>query len=345
MFAPRILTFVLSSLMSVAAYAQFQTHPGSSVGRATGTATAQRDDVRAPQPSASSSTEQERERWQRVDDILRVLKIFEGSPVADVGAGEGFFTVRLARVVGPSGRVYAVDISREVLTKLRERVSSEGLHNVEVIQGEPNDPKLPVGSLDAALIVNAYHEMPAHEQILAHLHKALKPDGRLVLVEPISDARRELSRDEQIRRHQIAPEYVTREARKGGFEIAALEDPFTAKPDGNELEWLLALRPAPHNVASSAAPVRSPPASTSPAKQPAAPEDKDADWKAPGLRIAPDDFKRLLAADAVIVVDVRDAQSYRDGHIPGALLMPLDSLEQRVAELRNVCKPIVTYCS
>jgi ubiquinone/menaquinone biosynthesis C-methylase UbiE len=289
--------------------------------QATARAPAERETVPSPQPPASSG-EQARERWQRVDDILSALKIAEGSTVADIGAGGGFFTVRLARVVGPSGRVYAVDITREVLTGLRKRVSDEGLQNVEVIHGEPDDPKLPAGSLDAALIVNAYHEMPAHEPMLAHVRKALKPQGRLVLVEPIVDARRDLSRDEQVRRHQIAPEFVTREARKVGFDIVGLEDPFTMKPDGNELEWLLVLRPSRRDAANTSTSVRVPSVPSAAAERRDTTPGSDADWKAPVLRISLDEFKRLLAVDGVIVVDVRDGQSYREGHIPGALSMP-----------------------
>jgi predicted methyltransferase len=295
------------------------------------------------QPAASPG-EQARERWQRVDDIVRALNIGEGSTVADVGAGGGFFTLRLARIVGPSGRVYAVDINRDVLTKLRDRAAAEGLQNVETIQSEPDDPRLPYRSLDAALIVNAYHEMTAYELMLQRLRQALKPNGRLVLVEPMSDARRDGSREEQIRRHQIAPEFVTREARTAGFDILGLEDPFTIKPQGDEIEWLLALRPTRQRPATTPTSAGAPPTSRSAAAATAASESETA-WKDPALRISLDEVKRLITADGVVILDVRDAESYKGGHIPGARLIPLEDVERRAAELRSLQKPIVTYCS
>ena len=87
--------------------------------------------------------------------------------VADVGAGDGFFTSRLSRAVGPTGRVFAVDIDRQALGKLRKRLADERLENVTVIESAPDDPKLPERVLDAALIINAYHEMREHQAILA----------------------------------------------------------------------------------------------------------------------------------------------------------------------------------
>jgi SAM-dependent methyltransferase len=272
-----------------------------------------------------------------VPEIFAAMGVRAGSIVADIGAGGGFFTVRLARAVGEGGRVHAVDISDRVLERLRERVSREELTNVEIVVGEPDDPRLPAATLDAALIVNAYHEMDEHQAMLAKIRAALKPDGRLVIVEPISSGRRDLARDRQTRSHEIGAEHVMADARAAGFRVARLEDPFTTRQD--DVEWLMVLQPVATagTPAADAAPADS---ATAAAAQVARDE-----WKSPDLRIGVEEFKRLAAAGDVLVLDVRDPQSYREGHLPGAILAMPDTLEARAAELRNEKRPIVTYCS
>jgi len=119
--------------------------------------------------------------------------------VADVGCGDGFYTIPLTRFLGPSGKVYAEDIDDKVLYKLKQNTIEERLENVDVVKGLADDPKLPTDGLDAALIVNAYHEMPAHKAMLRHIRTALKQDGRLVPMERISNQFESLSREEQIK--------------------------------------------------------------------------------------------------------------------------------------------------
>jgi predicted methyltransferase len=273
-----------------------------------------------------------REEWQKVDQIFSAMGVRPGATVADVGAGDGFFTTRLARAVGADGRVFAVDVDEGALTRLRKRLEDEGIRNVFVVKGTPTDPRLPERTLDAALIVNAYHEMPEHQQMLAALRSALRPDGRLVIVEPISDARRSSSRAEQTRGHEIAPEFVQADARGAGFRIVGMQDPFTSR--GRDLEWLLTLQPA---AAASATPARP---DAGPAAAGASAEKTD-----PALRITQQDFLKLSAARAVTVVDVRDTESFAEAHIPGAISVPLDSVEQAAQRLRKAGKPVVTYCS
>ena len=125
-------------------------------------------------------------------------------------------------------------------TFLRTRVEQESLRNVQIVEGTADDPMLPENTLDAALIVNAYHEMSEHQAMLAHLRKALKPTGRLIIVEPISPSRRDGNRESQASRHEIAPEFVLRDAREAGFSVAALEDPFS-NHHGHGSEYMLAL--------------------------------------------------------------------------------------------------------
>jgi ubiquinone/menaquinone biosynthesis C-methylase UbiE len=125
----------------------------------------------------------ERIEEEQPDRALDVLKIQAGSTIADVGAGSGYFTTRLATRVGASGRVYAVDIQPEMLRLLAERLAAENVTNVTLVQGDVDDPKLPPASLDLALMVDVYHELAAPQTMLRHLHAALQPDGRLVLLE------------------------------------------------------------------------------------------------------------------------------------------------------------------
>src|SRR5205823_4656209 len=115
----------------------------------------------AQTPAVTSPTREEiREKAVKFPEIVEALSISAGSRVADIGAGEGFFTTRIAKRVGSTGRIYAVDIDDKfAVPKLRELVEKQSLANVSVIHSEPADPKLPPGSLDAALMVIVYHEV------------------------------------------------------------------------------------------------------------------------------------------------------------------------------------------
>jgi FkbM family methyltransferase len=280
-----------------------------------------------------ATMESRREEWQKVDEVLKAMGAKPGAVVADIGAGDGFFTARLSRAVGGSGRVYAVDVSARALRNLKQRVADEQLSNVEVIEGAAGDPKLPAGALDAALIVNAYHEMTEHHAMLTMIKAALKPDGRLVILEPIAPSRRDSARADQTRTHEIAVDHVQKEAREAGFRVMTLQDPFTSRLNARDDEWLLVVTPA-----------SSVPAASTPLP---AIDRKDEEWKSPDLRIGVDEFKKLVAAKNVLVLDVRDPDSYRDGHLPGAeLIMVEDIAAGQVTErLRSERRAIVTYCS
>ncbi len=126
----------------------------------------------------------DREAWQKPDEIMDALGIAEGSVVADLGAGGGWFTVRLALRVGPNGKVYAEDIQHQMLEATKRRVDRLGFtKRVELKLGEHNDPKLPPGVLDAVLIVDAYYEMRAPVTLLRNVARSLKPTGRIGIVE------------------------------------------------------------------------------------------------------------------------------------------------------------------
>jgi ubiquinone/menaquinone biosynthesis C-methylase UbiE len=125
----------------------------------------------------------EREMEENPEAAIEALKIEKGMYVADVGAGTGYFTIRMARRVGPTGRVYANDVQPDMLARLQDNVEKEHLNNVETVLGTQTDPKLPTGKLDLILLVDVYHEFSQPQHMLQEMKKALKPDGRLVLVE------------------------------------------------------------------------------------------------------------------------------------------------------------------
>jgi ubiquinone/menaquinone biosynthesis C-methylase UbiE len=111
------------------------------------------------------------------------MQIAPGMTVADIGAGSGYFTERLARLVGPTGRVFATDIQQGMIDLLKRRLSGRKIQNVTVIRSEPSNPLLPAGTIDLALMVDVYHELGDPQTVLGHIRSSLKPDGRLVLVE------------------------------------------------------------------------------------------------------------------------------------------------------------------
>ena len=125
----------------------------------------------------------EREEEEAPDVALNVLKIPKGASVADIGAGSGYITVRLAARVGPSGRVFANDVQPQMLNILARRLNNAKITNVTLIEGTLNDPKLPPASVDLAIMVDVYHELSEPQAMLRHLRESLKPGGRLVLLE------------------------------------------------------------------------------------------------------------------------------------------------------------------
>jgi SAM-dependent methyltransferase len=125
----------------------------------------------------------EREQEEQPDLMLDALKIAPGATVADVGAGVGYTSLRLARRVGPSGTVYATDVQPEMLRMLTANSREAGIKNIKPVRCTTTDPKLPEGQVDLILMVDVYHECADPEVTLQGLKKALKPGGRLVLVE------------------------------------------------------------------------------------------------------------------------------------------------------------------
>ncbi len=125
----------------------------------------------------------EREQEERPSRAIAALGLRQGAVVADVGAGSGYYTERLAKQVGPAGKVYATDIQPEMLRLVERRVRRAKLTNVETVLGTEDDPRLPRAALDLVLMVDVYHELQRPQQMLRRLKDTLAPGGRLVLIE------------------------------------------------------------------------------------------------------------------------------------------------------------------
>ena len=125
-----------------------------------------------------------RDGWQLPERVIEVLQPEPGDVVADIGSGEGYFLPWLSAAVGPTGKVYAVEVDEQLVKDLEERVETEGLSNVEVIHGTFEDPRLPDGSVDLVLTCNTYHHIEDRSAYFARLRTDLKPDGRVVHIDP-----------------------------------------------------------------------------------------------------------------------------------------------------------------
>ncbi len=125
----------------------------------------------------------EREQEEQPAKLIEALQLKPGQVIADIGAGSGYYSFRMAEKVGPKGKVFAVDIQREMLEIIRQRMRVRKISNVEPIQGTVTDPKLPAGTVDLILMVDVYHEFSHPFEMVENMVKALKPGGRLVFVE------------------------------------------------------------------------------------------------------------------------------------------------------------------
>jgi ubiquinone/menaquinone biosynthesis C-methylase UbiE len=163
----------------------------------------------------------DRDLWQRPDQIMDALGIADASVVADIGAGSGWFTIRLARRVGPRGIVYAEDVQKEMIAAITRRASREGLTNVRPVLGLKDDPNLPANALDAILVVDAYHEIENRVTMLASLARALKPQGRIGVVDFKLDGTGPGPSPEE----RVSPDVVVRDAEQAGLRLIR-QEPF-----------------------------------------------------------------------------------------------------------------------
>jgi ubiquinone/menaquinone biosynthesis C-methylase UbiE len=125
----------------------------------------------------------QREDEERPATVLEALGLLGGEVVADLGAGSGYFTFRIAPKIGKAGKVLAVEIQDEMIATLRRRATEQKITNVEVVKGSESDPNLPVNGVDLVLMVDVYHELAYPFEVMTKVRKALKPGGRVVFVE------------------------------------------------------------------------------------------------------------------------------------------------------------------
>lgn len=163
----------------------------------------------------------DRDLWQRPDQVMDAMGIADASVVADIGAGSGWFTIRLARRVGPQGLVYAEDVQPEMINAITRRVQREGLTNVRAVRGQNSDPRLPPRSLDAILVVDAYHEVEDRVTMLTNLARALKPQGRIGVVDFKLDGTGPGPSPEE----RVSPDVVVKDAAKAGLRLVS-QEPF-----------------------------------------------------------------------------------------------------------------------
>jgi predicted methyltransferase len=183
-----------------------------------------------------------RDAWQRPEEVMDALGLRAGSVVADVGCGRGYFSFHLADRVTSGGRVYAVDVDEDDLNSLRRRADREQRTQIETILSEANDPRLPSAVLDAALIVNAYHEMREYDAMLAGIYAALKPGGLLAVID--GDIEPGQKRSTYYRRHRMPEEVVREDATRAGFRFREKRPGFV-RPRGNkEFYFLIFEKPA-----------------------------------------------------------------------------------------------------
>jgi len=175
--------------------------------------------------------------------LLDAMAIETGDWVADVGSGDGDYTIPMAERVGPSGRVFAVDVDPDKLDDLNERLVNNDIEHVTSVYSVEDNPMLPVNTLDAVLVRNAYHHFSAHESMLRHIKAALKPGGRLVIEESIDENMIGKSRAEQVDSHDLGIKYVREELTAAGFTIQTEENPLMETNWG--IYWMIvATRPS-----------------------------------------------------------------------------------------------------
>ena len=150
-----------------------------------------------------------RDERLQVNRVMDILGIGPGKSVADIGAGSGWFTVRAARRTGPNGTVYAVDINPKVMDYIAQRAKKEKLSNVKTVLSEPDDPRLPVGSVDAVLVLKTYHEVAHPVDLLRKLRTALRSAARVGIID----------RNGNGEDHGVEKDVVIREAKEAGYEL------------------------------------------------------------------------------------------------------------------------------
>jgi ubiquinone/menaquinone biosynthesis C-methylase UbiE len=169
-----------------------------------------------------------RDQKLHIDQVMTILEIMPGKTVADIGAGSGWFTVRAAKRVTNSGKVYAVDINQQAIDYIRDRARKEQLHNVTTILNKPSNPGLPGDSVDAVLFLKSYHEIADPVTFLRNLRGSLRPGARVGIIE----------RDGNGEDHGVNKEVILREADETGYRLLEEHDDLVK---GDKMDYFLVL--------------------------------------------------------------------------------------------------------
>jgi predicted methyltransferase len=188
--------------------------------------------------------ERERDTWQRPGEVIAALGLRPGDRVVDLGSGAGYFSLRLAPVVGPAGRVIAVDVRREPLAFLWMRATWRRAWQIDLLLGDDTDPHLEGRTIDAVLIVNTYHELARPAEVLQHLSAVMRPEAHLVVADRRPKTGTTLSADEERANHLLHPGMAEEEIRMAGFQVERRDDTFIDRP-GDAPWWLLVARRSP----------------------------------------------------------------------------------------------------
>src|SRR6202166_337269 len=157
----------------------------------------------------------QRDEWQKPDEVVKALDLKPGDIVADVGAGSGYFTRRLAKVVAPAGKVYAVDVAADILGYLKERADREGLRNIVTIVSQPDDPMLPAKSVDLVFFCDTTHHIDHRVAFYRKLAPAVKAHGRMAIIDYPPDSPHAPHQHEQL----VPRSQVISEAEQAGFKF------------------------------------------------------------------------------------------------------------------------------
>jgi ubiquinone/menaquinone biosynthesis C-methylase UbiE len=158
---------------------------------------------------------------EHTGELVTSLGLQPGEAVADIGTGVGYLLPHLVARVGPQGSVVGVDVYPDFVSKARDRVKAAGWRNVRVVLGTEHDPRLPPAQIDAAILLDTYHHLNYPDQTLRHVRQALKPHGRLIIIDYYRSRRHPGTTDEDLRKHiRIDRDEVVSEVQAEGFQLA-----------------------------------------------------------------------------------------------------------------------------
>ncbi len=188
-----------------------------------------------------SSVTKAQHHESKAEELFDIMKLQKGSWVADVGSREGRYSVAMSTIVGDEGHVFAVDIDEDAFDGLQENIVDEGASNVTPVFSIPGNPMLPDHSLDVVLVRSTYHEFTQYMSMLRQIRQSLKPDGRLIIADPITENLVGASRSKQTDHHKLESKFVRDELIGAGFSIKKVDKKFSE--NDHHRHWLIVATP------------------------------------------------------------------------------------------------------